>query len=214
LLFTLEASTAIPVAMDGHGASVSPNGQIAFVRGRTVFRNDVNTPIYTPTSVFGEVGYHTDVNDAGEVVFLNAASNTLYRGSGGAPQVVADANGHLSGFAGIGPPFPPETEYTARFGINNAGTIAFHAGLDSGGNGIFATPGTGAFPVIQPGNPLFGSTLRAAEFGDINERGQIAFYYSLADGPVGIAVATPVPEPSGAALVIVALSALAVRIRR
>ena len=39
-----------------------------------------------------------------------------------------------------------------------------------------------------PGDELHGNT-------DINDAGQIAFHYQLANGRQGIAVATPTPEP-------------------
>ena len=50
--------------------------------------------------------------------------------------------------------------------------------------------------VILEGDPLFGSTLSDIQFfrNGFNNRGQIAFRYSLANGLAGIAVATAVPQ--------------------
>jgi hypothetical protein len=97
--------------------------------------------------------------------------------------------------------------------INGAGTVAFRAGLDAGGEGIFTGPDPATDKVIAVGDVLFGSTVTALRFSrGLNDDGDIAFRYTLADDRTGIAVAV-VPEPAGVG-VFGALSALAFRRRR
>ena len=93
--------------------------------------------------------------------------------------------------------------------INNAGVVAFIGGLDgTGQSGIFTGPDPAADKVILTGEPLFGSVLSSvvptniehAGIIDMNDSGQIAFHYRLADGREGIAVGTPVPEPFSLAI--------------
>src|SRR4029453_13660293 len=97
--------------------------------------------------------------------------------------------------------------------INDQGAVVFGAGLAAGGFGIFTAPHLVPDKVIRTGDPLFGSTVSAvgrisqlpnATF-DINDNGQIAFRYELANGAYGIAVASVVPEPSSAILPAIAL---------
>ena len=66
--------------------------------------------------------------------------------------------------------------------------------------------GTLTNKVIGAGDPLFGSIVMGAGVSphSFNDAGQVAFFYQLANGTTGIAVATPVPEPS--AFLLMALS--------
>src|SRR5690606_5770067 len=77
--------------------------------------------------------------------------------------------------------------------INDVGTVAFIAGLDAGGSGIFTGPDPVGDKVIQTGDPLFGSTLSfltsAIDPEALNNNGDIAFRYGLANGVQGVAVA-------------------------
>jgi formylglycine-generating enzyme required for sulfatase activity len=72
--------------------------------------------------------------------------------------------------------------------------------------GIFTGSGGDVTTVIKTGDPLFGSTiaegsinyLYLGRFGfDPEGTGKIVFYYELADGRKGIALATPIPDPDG-----------------
>jgi hypothetical protein len=75
--------------------------------------------------------------------------------------------------------------------------------------GIFIGPN--AEKVIASGDALFGSTVFALVMSNdlsltshsLNDAGQIAFRYVLANGRSGIALATPIPEPSAAALLLI-----------
>ena len=118
---------------------------------------------------------------AASYVFTNIADSTGIFAPSGGPVGVGIGSGPLS--------------------INNNGTGAFRGGLDNGRVGVFTGPDPVADKVIASNEPLFGSTLVGVIPGtsqhsgaiDINDSGQIAFHYELADGRQGIAVATPTP---------------------
>ena len=78
--------------------------------------------------------------------------------------------------------------------INNRGAIAFSTLAADGSQGIFVelTGGASLVPVLQSGDPLFGSTVTALSVGRFafNDHLQLAFQYELADGRSGIAVAS------------------------
>jgi hypothetical protein len=78
--------------------------------------------------------------------------------------------------------------------INNLDDVAFFATDTSGRNGIFVEPigSNNPVPVIEPGDPLFGSTVVALSIGRfcLNDGGAITFRYELADGRSGIAIAS------------------------
>ena len=93
--------------------------------------------------------------------------------------------------------------------LNNSGTVAFRAFLDTGEDGIFTGPDPLADKVIGTGDPLFGSTvtsslhrLRIAQRQRPNR-----LHYGLADGRLGIARADPlvIPEPGTLSLLVAAL---------
>jgi hypothetical protein len=69
--------------------------------------------------------------------------------------------------------------------------------------------------VIGTGDALFCSTVSAVSLGreELNDAGQFAFYFNLADGRSGIAVANSIPEPSSA-LLLAAGGTLLLRRRR
>ena len=144
----------------------------------------------------------SSINDQGMVVFA-AGSNpsvgtSILLGDGGSVTTFASISGPLNGF-GI---FPV---------INNNGTIAFLGGIDDGRVGLFTGPDPVTNKVIASNEIRFGSMrvgVIPAETQnpgaiDINDSGQIAFHYELADGRQGIAVATPTPEPTVTALILI-----------
>ncbi len=69
--------------------------------------------------------------------------------------------------------------------------------------------------VIQIGDQLFGSTVQVVGHSslsqdgsfDMNDNGDVAFRYELADGTFGIAVARLIPEPSSLTLILTGLVA-------
>lgn len=92
-------------------------------------------------------------------------------------------------------------------GINADGLIAFWSALDDGGSGIFSS----IEPVIEVGDMLCGSSvtrLNLNDFGEelgnlaLNDPGQIVFHFELSDGRQGIVVASPIPEPTAAGLLV------------
>ncbi len=129
------------------------------------------------------------INDAGKIVFWAEPApfvGAIYTASagGGEPEVFVDGSG-------------PYGDFGRASSINASGTIVFTAGLDPAptGNGIFTGPDAAGDKVIFAGDPLFGSVFGTAFISNacINDAGQIAFRYELANGRRGIAVATPIP---------------------
>jgi hypothetical protein len=81
--------------------------------------------------------------------------------------------------------------------INAAGTLAFQASLDEFPlEGIFIGDGTTTSEVIRTGDALFGSTVTGFGIGRqaLNDAGQFAFFYSLANGIEGVAIANAPPS--------------------
>lgn len=153
-------------------------------------------------------------NDAGQVAFVVSLDDTsggtnddagLFRGSGVGEsliqiaregQIAPDGNGRFAIFGG------------QAVALNSAGQMAFLAVLDStdGGNddnlGLFYFDDQfGLGQVARKGQPLLGSTITDLSFagssnhlGDersgLNELGQIAYRFALANGRQGIAIWT------------------------
>lgn len=135
------------------------------------------------------------INASGTVAFVagkagrDGGTYGIYRGNGGPLATIADLSGPFS--------YLGDFDFNQP-SINGAGAVAFVAGLDAGGYGIFIGDGTDMIEVIGTGDALFGSTVTG--FGisptSLNDSGQVAFAYGLANGTTGIAIATPVPEPT------------------
>jgi hypothetical protein len=125
-------------------------------------------------------------------------------------------------------PFPHPWEPS----LNNAGQVAFEAfltGTSGGSNdgiGIFLFDDVlGLLQAARVGDSLLGSTVTELRFGrseiidavgerrGLNELGQIAYRFVLADGRQGIAIWT-IPEPVSLALVAIGGSLLLVQRRR
>lgn len=83
--------------------------------------------------------------------------------------LIADTAGSFSGFG-------------REVSINNAGTVAFRAGLDKGGTGIFTGAGGATTTIVTSASPAFSS------FGTpvVNDAGAVAFFAGLAAGGRGI----------------------------
>ena len=141
------------------------------------------------------------INDGGVVAFharTDDGVNGIFTTDGTTTATIVDTNGPIS-FR-----FIP----AANWAFNNNGTVAFQASLDAGGGGIFTGPDPATNSVIQLGDSLFGETvtnlLNGGRLG-ITDDGTIVFNYILENGVSGIAIATPVPEPSTFALLSIGL---------
>ena len=138
------------------------------------------------------------INDFGRVAFAattpGGSERIVTAGVGLSPDTVGSAGGAYAGFY-----VAEQTDYFVD--INNAGTVVFHARLRDGGHGIFTGNDPVADKLIAVDDVLFGQRVTAVNFrpGGLNDLGQLAFSYTLADGRTGVAVATPVPEPGAAA---------------
>lgn len=166
--------------------------------------------------VFATTGRTVALNDAGQVAFSgdlsdengNLNSRGIFLGDGTSSpiqiaisgQTAPDGNGMFDRFS----------DYPA---LNNNGQVAFTAEFigttgTNERNGIYVYDDVlGLQQVIREGDSLLGSTItrlvfagmsqtRITERDSFNNHGQVAFEFTLADGREGIAIATPVPEPS------------------
>lgn len=142
------------------------------------------TTIADSTGPFFNFGDRPTVNESGRVLFaasFDAGGVGMYTGDGGEPDEIADTNSGPYQFSQGG-------AFTRA--INDLGQIAFMAnvGLDTG---IFTGPDPATDTLIKEGDPLFGSTVVTLQVvrGSINNHGDIAFQYGLANGVRGIAMA-------------------------
>ncbi len=160
------------------------------------------------------------LNNAGQAAFLSLLTGTsggasdnegVFRGDGASVtqiarvgQVAPDGNGRFSSFGGI---------FTSISALNDAGQVAFSGTLTgTSGRGIFLHDDTlGLLQVARMGDELLGSTITHLSFdpnsislddserNGLNELGQVAYGFRLADGRRGIAIWT-IPEPATATL--------------
>ena len=127
------------------------------------------------------------INDQGAVAFSGTVGTGI-----GQPAVFKVDKNQVTVIASGANQFSPVN-------INNNGTVAFGrlTGAVSDLGGIYVGPDPQADKVIAVGDAMFGSTVTSLDgIGRtpgrfLNDRGQIAFYYTLASGLTGVAVATP-----------------------
>lgn len=122
------------------------------------------------------------VNDEGTVIFratLDSGGEGIYKGPSSTNDRIVAASGPYAVFS--------------AYSINDAGTVVFAASLDAGGLGIFTGTDPVAHKVIRTGDALFGSTVDFVSLSreNLNDNGEVAFLYGLADGRSGVAVAAP-----------------------
>jgi hypothetical protein len=185
----------------GSYPSINDAGTVAFRRG---FTHGIYTTSGGPLTTIALVSEPYNqlsapaINNAGTVAFAagvldNYGGLAIFTGNGGPLTLIADTSGPFAGF-NADPWNSPS--------INDAGTVAFSGWLDDGGGGLYVSSGGNISEVLVAGDTLFGSTALGARGSSesLNDRGQIAFFYSLDNGVSGIALATPVPEPSSLAL--------------
>ena len=179
-------------------------GTVAF---RAYFQAGTNTGIATtngglvttiadntgPLNYFGSA---PSLSGNGTVAFVAGVNGRdggvfgVYKSSGGLLTTIADLSGPFSSFGF-------NSFNSGQPSINDTGTVAFLAGLDVGGFGIYTGNGTGTNEVIGSGDALFGSTVSAVQISptSLNDAGQVAFYYRLANAPLASLSPTPSPSP-------------------
>ena len=195
-------TTPITSAYSTGGLSINASGRVAYTAGGGISSSDGITPRAIASGFFTQ-GTTPSINAAGKVAFSDGAALSISDGVGPAT-MIANVGGPFGAF-GICP------------SINDLGQVAFWAVLDNGTRGIYTGADPVANKVIDDHDTLFGNSIVRLNLADsselpgnldINNSGQIAFHYQLANGFQGIAVATPVPEPSAAACLLVGAIAL------
>jgi hypothetical protein len=136
-------------------------------------------------SPFAEFRGSFSINEAGVVAFaarLKSGAFGVYTTDGqSAPQPVVETTTH------------PQFSAFRSASINNTGSVAFGADFKSGGSNIVVIGPNGGRDVLT--SNLFGSTITAFDTDlpprALNDAGQVVFWYRLANGRQGLAVATP-----------------------
>jgi hypothetical protein len=197
-------------------ASTSPSGFNSF---RNVAINDSGTVVFSAGSADGSSGVFTISNSLTDIVDTNRHPEI---DSFGDP--VINNAGTIADVAFVLPLFAPEIFTGTTRGItprndpsnppftdsehpslNNHGAVAFFALPSVSGTssptGIYleVSGGQSLIPVIKPGDKLFGSTVNRVDLGRfaLNDRFQMVFSYTLADGRSGIAIASFDGESEG-----------------
>ena len=178
--------------------SINNAGTVAFSGTPFIsFNSPSQSGIYTTSSSGGELnpvllenstlnGFdHPNINDQGKIAFSgqnNGVAGIFTIDNNGSLSTITDASGSFTSFGNLS--------------LNNQGTVAFEAGLDTGGNGIFIGPDPVADKVIATGDSLLGSTVTNVDFlpGGLDSSGEVAFFAQLADGTTGIFRADPQSE--------------------
>jgi hypothetical protein len=219
------ADSSGPFSAFGTSTSINAGGTVAFqalldAGERGVFTGtgavpNVTTTIADSSGPLNTFGPSPSINAGGTVLFdavLDGGGvQGLFTGTGAVPNVItpiADTSG-------------PFLNFGSTYAINAGGTVAFFATTDTGNDGIFTGPDPVAHKVLETGDPLFGDTVAFVDIYSegLNDAGQIAFFFELANGTRGMARADPVPqqavpEPSTLPLLGIALGALALAVRR
>lgn len=159
------------------------------------------------------------LNDAGQVAFYGALLGTAAGSDDNSGVFLGDGN-TITQVARAGNAAPDGNGVFDDFftsAINNAGQVAFYATLTSTTGGTADNVGIylydqslGLITIVRKGDSLLGSTITALGFngseafnGDersgLNGLGQVAYFFNLADGRNGVAIAT-IPEPASALL--------------
>ena len=198
----------------GSDSSISLNdaGTFAFraysragtISGVATLNGGLVTTIADSTGPLNYFGTAPSLNNAGTMAFAAGIGGQdggvfgIYKGSGGALTTIADISGPFSYLGDF---------FVNQPSINAAGNVAFVANLDAGGGGLYIGDGTATSEVIGVGDALFGSTITGFLISptSLNDSGQVAFVYGLANGTTGIAIANPVPEPSVSLLLLLSL---------
>lgn len=155
------------------------------------------------------------LNNNDQVAFVAEIPNGTR--DGGEGLFVADSQSNHRLIVRDGQPLPDGDGQFYGFSqpiINDSGQIAFHAtAFGAAGRPasdealLFYNPNHELVQIARLGDPAFGSTITNLWFtqddpgtsniqNGFNDRGEVAYAFSLADGRQGIALWTPVPEPT------------------
>jgi hypothetical protein len=179
--------------------SINAAGMVAFYSARRgIFASDGDSKttiarLDNVTQTYRFVG-DAAINDAGTVAFVAPVQHQgdfvqrgIFFGNGEEVTAVAFADYKSNTF----------TSFDGSVSINSAGKVAFAAYSSGGGpyTGIFTGPDPIVDKVIGPQETLFGSPTNGVGIANhaLNDAGQIAFWYSLEDGRLGVALGTPLP---------------------
>lgn len=148
-------------------------------------------PVALNQAPFLSFSFPGALNDAHQVAFKATLTN-------GTQQIIRTAvqGGEPVTIATNDPPFT--SIGSNGVGMNNAGTVAFVASYLMGGTGtgIFTGGDFDDDVVVKKNMQLFGSTLIGVGFSTgINNHGDIAFTYTLANGETGVALAMAPDAP-------------------
>lgn len=177
----------------------------------------------------GQVAFTADTSVGSGVFVSNTGSRLtrIARGGQAAPDADGGTNGRFADFASNA----TGLDSFGAPGLNDAGQLAFYSVLTGTDNGteddagiFFYDPMEGLFEVAREGDELLGSTISVLDVNDpnptfgtsdqalLNNLGQVAFRFELADGREGLALWS-IPEPTTGLLAVTGFAALATRRR-
>ena len=148
------------------------------------------------------------INDTGQIAFWMQFQNTSGQGLGDNGYYLSSPSGAIERVVRLGQQAPGggTFAYLSWMALNNAGQVAFVSELNafgSGERGLFLfDPEDGLTEIVRVGDTFLGSTIDFLLFaennasydienGGLNDHGQVAFDFHLADGRNGIALWTP-----------------------
>lgn len=168
--------------------AVNDAGQVAFraeldAGGSGIYvgsASSLTTIAATADGRFSAFKTNISMNASGTVAFqgtLQGGGEGLYAGAGGALTTLVDSAGPFASFRSIS--------------LNDSGAYAFQGDVDGGGGSVFAglTLADNVLPAMMFGSSV--TSFAGISVHSLNNRGQVTFFYQLADGRSGIAVATP-----------------------
>ncbi len=177
-------------------AAINDAGTVVFSAGVS----DGSSGIFTASGATVDIvdtNTHPEIDNFEDPVINNAGTiaDVAFLLPFDAPEVIT---ANTRGITPRNDPSHPLLTNSEHPSLNNSGAVAFFAFPsnpgDGGQTGIFleVSGGQSLIPVIQPGDPLFGSTVVKLELGRfaLNNRFQLAFSYTLADGRSGVAIAS------------------------
>jgi hypothetical protein len=162
---------------------------------------------------FGSPSYHACLNNAGQIGFVaesvTDAGHDNRQGLFRDQTLVALVGQAVPGGGGT------FTSFNSPFALNEAGQMAFKPQLSLNGipgtsNGLYFWDGSGGLQeIVRQGSPFLGSTITGIDFAGtsvsevlpsgmngLNNAGEVAFEFALADGREGIALWSDLPKQS------------------